>query len=684
MEAKIYEQSAEIRCYRCGSAEIAVICHHCGRPMCTRHGPVRHPLSWFTENREFKKLSLGIWPLQKKEGAHCEYHVHSNLNYRRIMIVPGILIILIGLLLFLNQIVGLVNCLMRRPVDVTQGPPALSEVLRDPGIYDGLAFGQCYKPELITRSMDVTRNGLVTLFGIAVLVVGVWLNRESTTAEITGRQTEVPLGLVSEGIEAVERLNARMVLDDQGQVSTQVRGDVWGEIRPNFRFTPLDLQRLQEYRMKYGFDLSLSLPFQAGYLLLEGRPNLTFEKMGIEEVRHIKMPEPRYLPEWANMLWLEGQSGSCPYLTGGKGSADPSLPRAWRYHISLPHNVAGEEVPFSLSLDNQHEWGAIPLRVIPLLFEVGNIRSLRLQVQFNPRYFPLLPVTPEAGRQDLRVERGQVILLEQAQVWVDPHQLGRPRSSGVITEVEQEINGKMQSVFRIDWRGLWFPIDKDINLFRLPEIRFDQPIPEGAHLRGILRVRVPSLLSQIRTIQYFSALGYPINDKKRAGQPFPFEGATYVDLEFDLALARLPVSTVTTLAGGVIEHSGAPTPKRVRAIMDALNTDHSTKKPAQHIYVRRVVESTPQVSEQSGEAGRWHWDISGRRYHQTFPIDFHIVAYGQGDQKHGATHVDMSVQGQVFDRESLGFLEATRDELREIILHSLKVSTSEKREGDKP
>ncbi len=643
MEGKLISQSAEIRCYRCGSPEIVVICHHCGRPMCAQHGPVKPSLSWFTENREFSQLSLGTWPL-KSEGAHCEYHVHYSLNYRKIMVAPGVLIALLSLLFCFVFATSLASCLLRRPADFPVGPAAWSEALRDPGAYSGLKSGLCYGPEATSLGLSLLRFGMLFAFGAVVFFVGRRLDRQKLNEERLRNQAELPLGLVSERIEALEALTASLELDEQGKVKTRVDGEVLGWLRPNFRFTPQDKIRMQQYRHKYEIPAQQSLQFQTGYLMLGGRPRLLINRSVAGQDQRPDAPETRYLADRRNLFWLEGQTAASAYLNGGKGASDPGWPRAWRYSVKL----------------QEQEWGALPLRIVPLMLEVGNIRSLQLQVQLNPRYFPQLAARLEKATSQDELGRDRVAILEVAQVLVDPAVFGRPRATGNLTRVQRAGH----EYFQVDWRGLYIPLEQNIVRFALPEIQFDQSIEPGARLLGHVRVRVPALLSGLAGARYFSSLGYPVDDKKNPRQPLPFDGATSIDLDFDLALARLPVSKSKTLTVPSNSYACAPTPQRVRALVDALNSEPGTYSAAAQTYVRRVVESIPQVDDQNGEAGRWHWDISGRNYRQTFPIDFHIIVFGQGDARQGITHLEMSVQGQAYDELSEQYLQATRDELQ--------------------
>ena len=92
------------------------------------------------------------------------------------------------------------------------------------------------------------------------------------------------------------------------------------------------------------------------------------------------------------------------------------------------------------------------------------------------------------------------------------------------------------------------------------------------------------------------------------------------------------------------EWPGAPTPGRLHHI---LNCFHSNSADGQ-IFIYRVVESQPQLGDEDLKAGKWHWQLFGKRYHEITPIDFHILIYGYGDQeKNGKTRIETTVIANV-------------------------------------
>jgi hypothetical protein len=660
-QASLHEQGNQVRCYVCGSPEVAVICHHCGRPMCARHGPVepwlyRLPLvGRLVEKGEFDSLALGVWPLSQARPAHCKLHAHSKPAYKHLMIVPGVVALAIGVWLLAITLIGLGTCLARTaaPFEAhlgeTAGQLSTIEVLRDPDVYEGLAAGRCYQPALVRRTWQVLRAWLIVLLGALTTAIGVFLDRRQAAAELAGEGAAtfspgvilsgdritadaahgyppVPLGPVADRVEIRETLLAQLKLDEEGHSTVLLQAPLQGEIDPGLRFTSLDRQRIEAYRAHYKLGEGDFVAFRAGYLVLAGRPLLHFA------VR----------PSRRTIFWLSGHANEHPYLDGVEG-APAHWPITWRYTVPLE----GE---------NGDGWEHVPLRLVPVPVEMGNARRLQIELQFNPGHFALL-------------EPGQTLVLEEMRIEVDKASLGRPRSTGVSAALITE----KESTFQLEWRGLQFPVTEGIVRLHLPEIQFGQPVqppfPDGARLKGHLRLRVPALRSGLSGVRYFSALGYPVEDKAKPHQPFPSRGSTYLEVDFDLALAQLPQAELFGL-NWTMSAQGAPAITQVRRLLDSLNTEPASGSPARHTYLRQVFESPPPAWRQGDGSKRWHWDVWGRRYRQALPVDFHLVVYGEEDPDK-KSRVEVSVQGQVFDQASQQGVEDTLDELRQRIIEAM-------------
>ena len=441
-------------------------------------------MSWFTENREFTNLSFGSWPLQNTRPAHCAEHVHSSPNYRRIMILPGILILLVGLYFTIQGLSNLTNCLARRPEKIDPGPAYLSEALRDPEVYAGIEDGMCYRPELSGHIWYLLQFGLIVLFGAATSGVGAYLNGERISADLAGWKPPVPLGPISNRLEVVESLSAHLTLTPEGRTSlSEVQGD-GGKLFAQLRLTPADQTRLEEYKSKYGGSSKEIVHYHAGFLMLEGQP-------------HIKINHPHEKIPAANLVVLDGDVQEQPYLSGSVGSSNPVCLDSLGYEIFLP-------------AINEANWSNLPLRLVPLFGENGNSRQLRLELQFNPGDFLYLPrIKPGTEKEGAVLYKDQLVSLEEIQVDCDAEDFGKPVSEGLISEFRSVVGGQEKLLYRVTWRGMWFQASEEISRIKLPPIRFSQAIPSNAKLSGSLRIRVPALRSGMKKSQLFFCAGQP-------------------------------------------------------------------------------------------------------------------------------------------------------------------------------
>ena len=650
-KVKVFSQNPQLRCHVCGSPNIAAICHHCYRPMCNRHGPVRPLLNWLTENREFNLLNMGKWPLTNKEGAHCIDHVHRSPNYRLIMVLPGVLALFIGFWMVFWAGRLMADCVTRWPVtpELNSG---LAEVLRDPSIYDGLETGLCYRPEFTDNIWRLAQALLVFVFGMGTTITGLYLNRERTAADFAQWIPTLPLGPISEQIYVTETLSGDILIDEQGTEKITLQNVPGGVVNPNFRFTPSDRQRITEYRSKYKYNEQENIPFNAGFLVFTGKSHI-----------HLNSSTGN-----KNHILLNSQIHDHPYLVHGKGGRKASYEQIHEYTIQFDQIPAQESA-----------WGEIPLRLIPLLEETGNTRKLKLQIQYNANDFSSLRTFEDNQIPENEINVENVTMIEVAKVWVDMGTFGRPQSNGIVTENIE------RGAYQVEWRSLWAIPREGINNLSLPAIQFEQPIQPGTRLQGYIQIRIPALRSGLEGVQYFSALGLPVFEKNNPSKLFKSQGVTILKIHFNVALSRLPLSKWETLNLRLplldtkqTKHdlqpyyNIVPDPYVMRYFLKALEGGSSA--PAQHISFRQILQDPPRLSEQQSGYNRWHWDISGRFYQETLPVDFHLVVSGEGKGNHGNTQIEISVTGQVdtHDPESQTILKDTLSKLRDLVENAIQ------------
>jgi hypothetical protein len=255
-------------------------------------------------------------------------------------------------------------------------------------------------------------------------------------------------------------------------------------------------------------------------------------------------------------------------------------------------------------------------------------------------------------------------------VWIEHAQLkklsfkqfGQPQVENAIRSRVTDEQG--EECYDIEWHGALFHPNggsKNYLVFDGFQISFSREIPEEARIEGHMLVRVPSLVSGVQSVQYYSALG-----QRAATDNLQQELLTYIDVNFDIALARTPLPSFVAAPCTTLEERGAPTPMRLNQILNCFNAT------GERIFINRVVESQPQLGNENAQAGRWHWQLFGRRYCGIIPIDFHTVIYEAGDPgKNATTRIETSVMGTV-DNVTVGEIEKTRDKVESILRGALR------------
>jgi hypothetical protein len=622
MEAKITRQAPKVRCYKCGSADIEVICHHCGRPLCKSHGPVKPVFGLFLENREFNKLRLGNWPLSNSEGAHCDDCVHSSPNYRRIMIFPGALIIIASLYWGFSSIPHLLQCLSTLPPKFIAGPGVWTEALRDPAIYEGITGAICYQPDLISRIISFFQFLLFFLYGAGLLIVGSYLNRERIASDMANWRPNIPLGPMTRGLQVEEVIKANLRMDKESKVSMKIE-KASGAIRPSLQFSKLDLAQIDAYQKKYNLRQNEPLSFDAGYLLLSGRPDISMVSVSSNQQYH-----PYLFP-------LDGDVKMYEYLHQRKGSPAYNVDR--EYDLILK----GSSDDIVNNLKN------VPVRLIPIIKEN---RSLSIEIQINVTDFPLIQPISRDKRELLNQD--EIIILEDFSLVIDHSLFGHPKANTMIFEQEDGCTSK------VVWRDVVIPIKNKVFNHKLSSISFTQLVEPDAILTGNLRMRFPALRSGLETVRYFSPLGFLVQEPENNTEPMDCEVATVLELKFEIALANMPKARPVFESSIPISRPFTPDPVHLQPLFEKLNWYDS---PGNESYIREIVQDPKRFSENDSKLYRWHWSIVGRRYENMLPVDFQIIAYGHGsDEKrypNNCTQMEINVRG--YDIDSNGNDEIT-------------------------
>jgi hypothetical protein len=312
-------------------------------------------------------------------------------------------------------------------------------------------------------------------------------------------------------------------------------------------------------------------------------------------------------------------------------------------------------------LDSRDSNGQQPVWVLPVLFEQGESRLLILMVQLNIDYFPrlagVLNETENLARRKVWIERARL------NRW-GFSEFGKPRVENAMLETEE---GPEPKYCDIVWHDVLFKPGENQSknmVFDGFKISFDRKIDQNARLQGSMLLRIPSLVSDIEDVDYYSALGHLAT---RDGREVQRDLVTEIYLDFEIGLAKTVLSSLAASPCITIEAPGAPNPRRLQNI---LNGFHSSS-PNREILIYRVVESQPQLGDENPEVGKWHWQLFGKRYHELIPIDFHILIYGYGDhEKNGRTHIEASVIAND-DEDTKWLVEETKTIIQDILQRAL-------------
>lgn len=224
MKSKVISRIPETECYVCGSTAIKQVCHHCGRAMCSEHGPFTLPPDrrfYRIENLEYAELlTEDVERRVGEEGIHCEHCRHYVGSYEPLLYIfisAGSLSILGGLLS--SQIESVIGLL---------------------------------------------------LWGITVITISVgiiYIDRRDRFHAMLAHRPLLPVWGRFPSIAVHEFVKGVMTLDGTGLYAsrdTQTKGVI------NFKLqlSPEDKERLKKYRQKYLLNDQSDIPFHVGFAVL--------------------------------------------------------------------------------------------------------------------------------------------------------------------------------------------------------------------------------------------------------------------------------------------------------------------------------------------------------------------------------------------------------------------------------
>ncbi|MBB5851103.1 hypothetical protein ACFQ05_37405 [Amycolatopsis umgeniensis] len=212
MSIEIRARAPRPRCHRCGSREIAALCHHCGRPLCRKHS-----------SKDFVTSEFDDLGNPDSVPQHCEEHKH--------VVKPPIV----------------------RFIKAGAAVAALGVVLMFLWVPGGL---------------------ILLLAGLAGGALAWHENRSRFNAAVASRPP-LPVEPSIDSVRVREVVRGNLTLDESGNYHSSMT-PVEGEITVDMTFGRTDQNRLGTYREKFRLGSEQDVEFSAGYAVLTGRAGLQF------------------------------------------------------------------------------------------------------------------------------------------------------------------------------------------------------------------------------------------------------------------------------------------------------------------------------------------------------------------------------------------------------------------------
>lgn len=295
MNTSLVQRTPTLRCHECGSEEIACVCHHCGRPLCSVHTPSGLDPKGRPRSAEFTNLGLQGTP-SGEVGAHCRDCDHRipYLSWR--LPVAGLVLAVLGFL-------------------TTGALPRLAPALLTGGI-------------------------LAILAGVA-LNVYYWRKRRRNPPPMPLFPRFSPLRLV-------ELVDCEVETQEETGYNSRI-GRARGSIAVTSRLGEPERAILKRYASKYRPPSEGELSFHLGFAALRGRPAIRGIGGGsgglvqpivgkVGSVLSLTNPEGRRTEEWSHTWSYEVTAsrepedvpvGVVPYVAPESGKRTLELGLEW-------------------------------------------------------------------------------------------------------------------------------------------------------------------------------------------------------------------------------------------------------------------------------------------------------------------------------------------------------------------
>ncbi|MAT97313.1 MAG: hypothetical protein CL608_09240 [Anaerolineaceae bacterium] len=457
-------------------------------------------------------------------------------------------------------------------------------------------------------------------------------------------------------LEVRETIRGLISLDKSGTYHSSTRSRVEpGKIKIQFKLNSLDRDRVRKYREKYTKRIPIPLEFNAGFLTLNGRPNV-----------RVHPSSKNLMSDWkSHAIVLHGNARKNAFLMGHQIDAVPDwLPVIDYTFQQLPTEVGRE----------------LPVQIIPRVVRQGSGWSLELLVQVTPGiglmelskarikieelslYVTPMWGQPESASDSLFFTRANVNNPKSKLVWKDVKISGEDKQeNGEFTE-SKEYFDKVNNPDVIKGKRKNLYLEEERGRRKFFVVRFEHSItPDtvGVPLTGRLKIRFDYALSGIKSLSYY----YPTG-KKHDLDRVKTDIITDVNVDFRLDLQSLCFQEPISPHMPALVSNVPPDHLTIRKLSDKLAEDG--------VYVQRIIENEPRTDKTSAKIINRYWRMEGRKYVGLYPIDFHIVITGRQEYAEvkiseekvpdkGQTFFEVKIFAMVFNsemrREVLNFAE---------------------------
>ena len=336
MSVKIRSVAPRARCYMCGSTEIATVCHHCGRAMCSSHGPERLPVTTGIHVLEFSDLD--IRELQAGQPAsHCTDCLHYVKE-------PA-------------------------PWLISQNWGVLFAIGSIGSIVYGLAEPN-YRWAIVLGIIGF-------ILGVIIVFVQRVLKPRSLHHQMLAQQPRFPM-LGSFKANMRERVDGKISLSDMGEYIVSTNPPK-GKLEYSLSLTPRNKDQLGLFIQKYEIEEKASIPTDGGTVIIRGRPNLTYDN-----------PDESILGEQAQTIILRSHTHQFPFLADStQRDRDWIVSHEYKVFSDIIPSSGRDALPFAivptLVMEGAHRAVMIDINILeaaafPQLREMVKIERLTVDV----------------------------------------------------------------------------------------------------------------------------------------------------------------------------------------------------------------------------------------------------------------------------------------------------------------